>query len=151
MSYEVSHSIPLCIMINMEVVCLILENDVALLVRSSTNAYILSFTSFYASLEHEDGHMQVMTKEIYNTWDHVWKKKNEEFEKFLVANNLQQFLNKMFHIWDDNYGYKAWYKSRCGELNHEDYHISMTIIVLDAHRENHAFITFLYNDINTRV
>jgi hypothetical protein len=27
----------------------------------------------------------------------------------------------------------------------------MTIIVLDAHRENHAFITFLYNDINTRI
>jgi hypothetical protein len=40
-------------------------------------------------LEHEDGHMQIMTKEIYNTWDDVWKKKNEEFEEFLVENNLQ--------------------------------------------------------------
>ncbi len=79
----------LCIMISMEVVHPTLENNVALLVRSSTNGYILGFTSFYASLEHEDGHMQIMTKEIYNTWDDVWKKKNEEFEEFLVENNLQ--------------------------------------------------------------
>jgi hypothetical protein len=61
----------LCIMISMEVVHPTLENNVALLVRSSTNGYILGFTSFYASLEHEDGHMQIMTKEIYNTWDDV--------------------------------------------------------------------------------
>lgn len=140
--------IPLCIMISMEVVHPTLENGVALLVKSSTNGYILGFTSFYVSLEHKDGHMQVMTEEIYSTWDDVWKKKNEEFEQFLVENNLQQFSNKMFHIWDDNYRYKAWYKSRCGEFNYEDYHLSVTIIVLDGHRKNHAFITSLYDDVN---
>jgi hypothetical protein len=69
-----------CIMISMEVVHPTLENDVALLVRSFANGYIIGFTSFYAFLEHEDGHMQVMTKEICSTWDDMWKKKNEEFE-----------------------------------------------------------------------
>ncbi len=49
--------IPLCRMISMEVVCFALKNYVTLLARSFANGYIPSFTSFYVSLEHEDGHM----------------------------------------------------------------------------------------------
>jgi len=81
--------IPLCRMINMEVVHHALENDVALLVKSFANGYILGSTSFYVPLEHENGHVQKETEETHNTWDDVWKKKNEEFEEFLVENNLQ--------------------------------------------------------------
>jgi len=79
----------LCRMINMEVVHHALENDVALLVRSFANGYILDSALFYVPLEHENGHVQKKTKQTHSTWDDVWKKKNEEFEEFLVENNLR--------------------------------------------------------------
>jgi len=70
--------IPLCRMINMEVVHHALENDVALLARSFVNGYILGSTLFYVPLEHENGHVQKETKETHGTCDDVWKKKNVE-------------------------------------------------------------------------
>jgi hypothetical protein len=60
-------------MISMEVVYFILENNVTFLARSFIEGYIPSFSSFYVSLEHEDGHMQDVTKETCNTRDDVWK------------------------------------------------------------------------------
>jgi len=81
--------VPLCKMISMEVVCLIIENNVTLLAISFIKGYIPSSSSFYVSLEHEDGHMHEVMKETHNTWDDVWKKKNEEFEECLVENNFQ--------------------------------------------------------------
>jgi hypothetical protein len=71
----------------MEVVRPTLENDATFLAKSFANGYIPSFTSFYVSLEHEDGHMHEVMEDICGTWDDVWKKKNEEFGEFLVENN----------------------------------------------------------------
>jgi hypothetical protein len=71
----------------MEVVCRTLENDVTFLAKSFANGYIPSFASFYVSLEHKDRHMHEVMEDICSTWDDVWKKKNEEFEEFLVENN----------------------------------------------------------------
>ncbi len=73
----------------MEVVHLVLENDVTFLVRSFANGYNPNFASFYVSLEHEDGHMHEVMEDICKTWDDVRKKKNMEFEEFLVENNLE--------------------------------------------------------------
>ncbi len=66
--------VPLCRMINMEVVYLALINDVALLVKSFVNGYIPSFASSNVFLEHENGHMQEVIEVICGTWDDVWKK-----------------------------------------------------------------------------
>ncbi len=49
--------IPLCKMINMEVVHHALENDIALLARSFANGNIIGFALFYVPLEHENGHL----------------------------------------------------------------------------------------------
>jgi hypothetical protein len=51
------------------------KNDVTFSAKSFANGYIPSFTSFYVSLEHEDGHMHEVMEDICGTWDDVWKKK----------------------------------------------------------------------------
>jgi hypothetical protein len=61
-----------------------------LFVRSFVNnGYIPSFASIYVSLEHEDEHMHEVMEDICGTSNDVWKKKNKEFEEFLVENNLE--------------------------------------------------------------
>lgn len=72
--------IPLCKMVNMEVVNPILENDVALLPRSFSSGYILIYASFCVSLEHKDNHTHDVTNKIQHSWDDVEVRKNDMFE-----------------------------------------------------------------------
>ncbi len=132
---------PLCIMISMEVVHLALKNDVPLLAESFANGYIPSFAFFYVSLEHENGHMEEVTEEICGTWDDVWKKKMKSLRNSWCK-TIFNSSRKMFHIWDDNHQYMAWYKSKCDEFDHEDYHILVRTIILDSRKNNHVLIIF---------
>ena len=71
-----------------------------------------------------------------NEWDEIWKQKNEEFEVYLTEHGLHAFKNKMFHIWDGNHRFKAWYNTKEMKLGGVEYHISPTSIILDGRKEN---------------
>jgi hypothetical protein len=140
--------IPLCRMIGMEVIRPALDDDVAILSRSFLNGYIPGSASFYVSVEHEEGYTIDVDDDIVNQWDEIWKQKNEEFEAYLTEHGLHAFKNKMFHIWDGNHRFKAWYNTKEMKLGGVEYHISPTSIILDGRKENHSVITCLCDDIN---
>ena len=78
MKYHVP--ISLCEMIGMEVVKPALDDDVAILTRSFLNGYIPRSTSFYVSVEHEEGYTIDVNNDIVNEWNENWKQKNEKFK-----------------------------------------------------------------------
>ena len=123
--------IPLCRMIGMEVVRPALDDDVSILSRSFFNGYIPGSASFYVSVEHEEGYTIDVNDDIVNEWDEIWKQKNEEFEAYLTEHGLHAFKNKMFHIWDGNHRFKAWYNhTKEMKLGGVEYQISPTSITL---------------------
>jgi hypothetical protein len=85
---------------------------------------------------------------IKATWDDILREKNDQLETYLVDHNLSHFSKKMFSIWVRNHCFNAWYKNKCEECAHVNFHVEYTSIVLDGKIENHALITSLCDDIN---
>ncbi len=73
--------IPLCRMIGMEVARHALDDNVALLSWSFYRGYIIGFASFYISLEHMDGQMQIVDENIKATCEMKFGRKKMKLLK----------------------------------------------------------------------
>ncbi len=125
---------------------LVLENDVALLSRSFSSGYIPIYASFYVSLEHKDNHTHDVTNEIQCSWDDVGVRKNDMFDASCSKTTSCVFATKCFIFGTTITNTR--HDMKIEAFSNENFHISPIAIILDGHRNNHALIIFLCNNIN---
>jgi hypothetical protein len=81
--------------------------------------YIDGCGAFYVALEDDSGTIMKITDKITEKWSPVWKRRNDEVEEYLKADeHLKVFSNKMFHVWDGNLRFQCWMPSI--NKNHAD-------------------------------
>ena len=103
--------IPLCRMRNMQVVIEALDSDVEELVGEFHNRYVAGVAGFYVSLKDDSGHEHLVGEELRNFWGPVWNVVNDDFDEELTKNDFSnQWVAKMFYVWDGNHRTLVWMK-----------------------------------------
>jgi len=140
-------NIPLCRMMSLPVVRPFLKNDVLTLASHFTKCgYMEGNGFFYVAVEDNSGFTTDVTAAIFDKWSPEWKKRNEDFEETLLADDdLKAFSNKMFMVWDGNHRLQAWLpiieQFHAGDLN---WHFCVESIILDPKGNVGSVLTALH-------
>ena len=95
---------PLCRMISLQVVRPALAVDIEKMKADFIHEYRPGAAVFYVSTTDFGGLERVVTDSDRQSWDRLWRRRNEEFEYFLgLHSKLESLSNKFFFIWDDNH------------------------------------------------
>ena len=102
--------IPLCRMKPLEAVRPRLKQDVlALSAHFLSVGYMDGHRVFYVTLQDHLGKTSDVIQANRDSWSPLWKEVDQKFEQMLCRDETwKQFLNKMFHVWDDNHCLGAW-------------------------------------------
>ena len=101
--------IPLCRMISLQVVRPALAVDIEKMKEDFIHGYKPGAAVFYVSTTDFGGLERVVTDSDRQSWDRLWRRRDEEFEYFLGLHfELESLSNKFFFIWDGNHRHQAW-------------------------------------------
>ena len=101
--------IPLCRLLSMPLVRPTLLSDVLKLEQGFIHGYRSGSAVFYISVVNNEMETADVTSELMNSWNVHWKNASAKFDEFLKEDDvLNQFVGKMFWIWDGNHRLQAW-------------------------------------------
>ena len=141
--------IPLCRMISLQVVRPALVVDIEKKKADFIHGYRPGAAIFYVSTTDFGGLERVVTDSDRQSWDRLWRRRDEEFEYFLgLHSELESLSNKFFFIWDSNHRHQAWteFISQCYQDN-LNWHYRVRSIVLNT-KDDVASILTAMHDIN---
>jgi hypothetical protein len=126
-----------------------LSSDVDKLEREFAIGYREGAAVFYVSTTNESGESSTFTEEEINSWDPLWKEKNDSFNAYVdLVPELKFMKNLKFFVCDGNHRLQAW-MNHIGRLymSHPTWHIVVDCIILET-KGKIELVMQMMHDIN---
>lgn len=132
--------IPLCRLINMELVRPLQEQSAAietLKVEFKKMGYLPDTPSFFVQLEDLEGKTQLVTDEIRDSWDPLWVEENRAFEEEIAqVAEFATLKDKMFSVLDGNHRLHSWMGLSKEYPMDKKYHPRVQCVILSCPKES---------------